>query len=214
MESIQKATSGAETDASGSVESDELSKGASTRGGESSETYPAEFVKKMKQEKLNQAKQIKELTQKLEALEGDRAKEIEDKLAKKEQFKTLWEQEKEKRERLEQDFSGLRTQITEGKKKDALREQLLRLGLNPTHEDTAFRLMDTSSVVVDEDTGSFIGVEETAKDFYEKFKTIGIFGQKSPGVSHKAPVLGKSVSKPLSEMSSKELQEEIKKTYS
>jgi len=175
------ATSGA-TDKADETRSEQLD----TSGSEDQKSG-TDLVAKIKKEKDNYAKRVAELKAELDAKNAELESHREQGLVQKEEFKTLYEREKEARLKREQELAERDKRDQEALKKAAVREHLLKLGLNPTHEKTAFRLMDISTVVVDADTKAVIGSDEAAKAFYDQFKDLGLFGKAGAGVSHTAP---------------------------
>lgn len=184
MEENSQATSGAESTASGVDNENEAP--SSTSGEPGANGYPSHFVEKVKKEKDNYAKQAADLKAKLAELEAKLNSSAEQKLAEKEQYKTLWEQEKTRRTELEQFVQKTKAEKVESTKRDAVKKHLFDLGLRPEKEDVVFRLMDLSNVMVDDETLAVIGAEEAAKALYEKHNDLGIFKHASPKVSHQA----------------------------
>jgi len=122
----------------------------------------------------------------------------------------LYEQEKEARVKEQSLHLQLKTKIEDTEKKSAIRAELLKRGLNPQHEQTAFRLMDTKDVFLDQDTGAIIGADHAADAFLENFKDLGFFGRKTPGVSYEAPGAKIDVNKPLDSLSKEEILQQLK----
>jgi hypothetical protein len=210
----EQASSGAVATSGGVVDVNAVSNDqSSTSGGDKSSEghYPAHFVDKLKREKENTAKKVHELQSQLDALKSQQVQAEKDELQKKEQYKTLWEQTEQKAQSLAQKLQEKELREVEAKKRNAIKQQLLKLGLNAQHEETAFRLMNSSTVIIDDETGSVIGAEDAAKSFYDQYKTLGIFGKTGPGVSHTAPSMVNSSSKDLSQMNLEELKEAYRK---
>jgi len=201
----QPATSGANVDTSGSATDSSVVPEPATSGVDS-------HVLKLKKEKDNYAKKVHELQGIVDQQAADKLAAEKDDLVKKEQYKTLYEQEKEKREGLESEVSANKVLKVESNKRAAIKKHLVGLGLNSEHEETAFKLMDSSSVFVDEETGVIVGAEDAAKSFYDQHKTLGLFGKQVPGVSHAAPASKQgSLDKPVGEMTVDEIKEFYKK---
>lgn len=212
MESNTSGPGGTESVTSGDSEN-KADASASGDAKQNTATYPAHFVDKLKKEKDSKVRQIAELTQRLESLEQERDQSQVKDLEEKEQFKTLYEQEKTRRSEIEQRLGSLQTAMVEARKKSAVKKELLKLGLDPVREDIAFRLIDTSAVIVDDETNVIIGAEDVAKAFYDQNKDLGIFGRQTPGVSHQAPQRTGGTRKNTREMNSNELKEVIKSTF-
>ena len=139
----------------------------------------ASFHKAVSQKKALQAR--------LAELEAQMSEEQSRKLESKQKYETLYQQEKERRAAVENQLGALRQAEVDRTKQTAVRSELMKLGLNPKHEATAFRLMDTSDVFIDEDSGRVLGAEDVARKFKEDFHDLGLFAQKTPGVSQPAP---------------------------
>lgn len=194
MDETQAATSGANTDTSGSVQNEQQNANQSTSGDGQPDVSSTEsqsnsnaHLAKMKKEKDNYVKKAQELQAKLDANEREAQEKRDAALVQKEEYKTLYEQEKEKTTKLGTELSQNKTQMADARKKSEVKSHLRKLGLNPVHEKAAFRLMDISKVVVDDETGVIVGAEDTAKAFHDEFKALGFFGKTGPGVSHNAP---------------------------
>lgn len=187
-----------------------------TSGGEVAKTYPEHFVEKLKKEKDNQSKVIKELKAEIDEIKAARLQGEEDELAKNQKYKELWEGEKQKREQAEQTLNSNKALMAEARKKSAIKTELLKLGLNPEHEKTVYKLMDHSTVFEDEQTGVMVGAEDAAKTFYDQYRSLGFFGKPGPGVEQRSPLAqsAKPARKSFSEMSRDELAEEYRKLNS
>ena len=183
--------------------------GASASDG-TQDAHPTAFVDKLRKEKDNTVRKNVELQNQLDALTQQVAESKTSELEKQEQYKELWSQSEEKRKAAEDRFTSLESKVTDGKKMSAIRDQLLRRGLNPEHEKSAFRLMDVNQVMVDPDTGAIIGAEDAAKDFHEQFKSLGFFGHPVPGVSHQATTVNKPQGKSLDSLSKEEIMAKLK----
>jgi len=189
MNTTQSATSGASADTSGSVltKPEEVQSKPESAASGAERVEGTDLVSKLKREKDNYVKRVAELQTQLDAQNAANELAKEQDLVQKEQFKTLYEREKEKAEKLVQDLSQRDKRDQEALKRASVKEHLVRLGLNSEHEKTAFRLMDISTVIVDQETGAVIGSEDAAKAFHDQFKTLGLFGRQGVGVSHDAP---------------------------
>ncbi len=165
-----------------------------------------DLVAKIKKEKDNYKARVLEL----EA----QAKEATDKgLLQKQEYKTLYEQTKEALEKSVLDVESRDKRDELALKKSSVRTHLLKLGLNPAHESTAFRLMDISKVVVDKETQAVLGSEDAAKLFHEQFKELGIFGTVGVGVSHQAPTNSDGINSVRGAKTQKEFDAFIKNKY-
>jgi hypothetical protein len=144
-----------------------------------------------------------------------RANELEQRLQEIEQrdlenqkkYESLYRQEKERAQSLEQKLQGTNKWIEDQHKKTALRSELGKLGINPKYEDKALSLVNLSDLMVDDEHG-VVGVEETARKFKEEFDVF--FTKGGPGVRHSAPD-SEGVSKSMGNMGKKELYEQLAK---
>lgn len=218
MDTQQTATSGVDsaTSGAGQVNSETVNDQSQATSGvsdsEGAGSHPQTFVDKLRKEKENTTRKNVELQEQLAALQQQIVEAKESDLQKNEQYKELWTQEQEKRKVAEESFNSLQSKVTDGKKMSAIRDELLKRGLNPEHEKSAFRLMDTDQVMIDPDTGAIIGADDAAKDFHEQFKSLGFFGHPVPGVSHQATSNNnKPLIKDVSQMSKEEIQAELNK---
>lgn len=173
MSDDQKATSGAATDSSGS-------------GNQPSETVP-EVIGKLKKEKENLAKLVNQMRGELDSIKKGAEESQVKELQSKEEYKRLYEMERKKAEELSLNVKGLQSKITEGTINSNLRSELLKLGCEPQHIDTALTLADRKMVVIDPDTGTIVGADDCAKAFYDKFNALGFFKKASGGINHNAP---------------------------
>jgi len=165
------------------------------------------IVEKLLKEKRNYASKAADLEAKLKMFEDER-------LVEKEQFKTLAEQRlkeiQELTNRVQQD-QALRDKA---RKLAAVKKQLVQMGLRPEHEELALnKLIDVEDLVIDPDTQAVLGAEEKAKAFRQSYSTLGIFGQKAPGVNQNAPAAGSTTPKSVRELTKKELMEQLKGTF-
>lgn len=142
-----------------------------------------------------------------------RASELEQRLQEIEQrdlenqkkYESLYRQEKERAQSLEQKLQGTNKWIEDQHKKTALRSELSKLGINPKYEDKALSLVNLSDLMVDDEHG-VVGVEEAARKFKEEFDVF--FAKGGPGVRHSAPS-SEGVSKSMDNMDKKELYAQL-----
>lgn len=201
---VGNATSGADgTKTENSVDNNESS------GGD--QNYPAHFVDKLKKEKTNLAQALDKQKAEIESLRNELKSQTEQKLTEKEEYKTLWEREREERAKIQDQLNTMSGQIRQSRKRSAVRRELEKLGLNSKYADEAFKLVDLESVVVDSDTEAVIGAEEAAKSFYTQYSNLGFFAGQKPGVDQRAPQTDTvSTKTDLKKMSREELDAYIK----
>lgn len=161
-------------------------------------TYEKTLSQKKRRDEEN-----RELRTRLAALE-------EGKLKEKEQYKELYEASRKELGTLKADLDRrLASEVTQ-LKKDALKQELFKLGLNPKHEATALRLADIDSLMVDEETKTVIGVVDAAKAFQNDFNEIGLFGRPVASVTQTAPQSAVTTGKPVAEMSKEDVIQRLK----
>ncbi len=175
------ASSGAK-DSTGGESKDKKQPDASGEG-----SYPKDFVDKLKREKENLAKGKTALEQELEALKKEKQSREEADLQAQNKFKELYEAQKARAESIEKELSSTRETIVEGKKNTAIRTELVKLGFDETHIESAFKLLDKKMVAYDQSTGTVVGADEAAKAFHQNYGSLGFFKKQTPGANHQAP---------------------------
>lgn len=192
------ATSGAE----GKVETDQSQ--VETSGS----TKPdSAFVEKLLKEKRNYASKAAELETQLKSMKDER-------LVEKEQYKQLAEQRLKTIQELEAKVQTDQALRDKARKLAAVKKHLAQMGLRPEHEELALnKLLDVEDLVIDPDTQAVLGAEEKAKVFRQNYGTLGIFGQKAPGVNQNAPAGSMTTPKSAKDMTKKELMEKLKGTF-
>jgi hypothetical protein len=202
MSKPNQSTSGDTSDTSGS-------EGGNKEKETQTKTYSEEFVSKMRGELDNYRKSAKELETKL--------KEIETKdLEKKNEYKTLYEQQLKRASDLEGQLTGIKEQTVGSKKKEALTKSLFKLGLDEKFLDDALKLTTLKNVSVDPETHAVFGADEEAKSFFEKYKGLGFFkGVKRLPTNHDAPRFNeKPITEDLSKMSQQQKLARLRELHS
>ena len=199
MSTEDKATSGADTVTSGTVETKEDVQVQATSGATDNG-----LVDKLKREKDNFRER---------ALKAERALEEKERagLEAKEEYKKLYELEKQKVGEHEQVLAEMRVKQQTAEINSKLRDELTRLGCKPESIQDAFKLIDRSTVNVDPETGLILGAEDAAKMFQEKYSQYGFFSRASVGVSQTAPNTKPVTDKSVGEMTTKEKLELLAK---
>lgn len=195
-------TSGGGTGTSGSGKESEGSK----------ETVSREAYEKVLREKENTQKRIRELEEQTTSSENSA-------LEAKKEFEKLYQKERERAENLDKRLKGLEEGTKTQRKRDALTKELFALGLNEKLVDDALKLADLSTVVFDAETSTVVGAKDAAKQFHEKYQTLGLFkrtdsrqvanhsGVKSGGAAG-------GLSKPVAEMTQEEKMAELRRRHS
>ena len=209
MELNQMATSGADQSTSGDLDNNTTQTATSGAASENEQVSRKAYEKALK-EKSNASRHNLELRNELDALKAKLAEGEENRLQEQNQYKELYEQTRTKLEESQGKHSALLDQIETGKKMSAVKSELMKRGMNPEHEATVFKLMDTSEVMLDPQTGVVIGAEDAAKSFHEQFKDLGLFGHKPVGVSHNAPTNNVNSDEDLNSLSQSEIMARLK----
>jgi hypothetical protein len=154
-----------------------------TSGADDASNYKSvEFVEKLKKEKENYKKQ-------LEALKSQLNTDQENKLKEKEEYKKLAELKTKELETFKAEKQALEDKIKLGTINSAVKTELEKLGLDTSLFEDAYKLAEKQikdGVTIDPDTNSVIGADEVAKQFYQKYSTLGFFKKATAGVNHTA----------------------------
>lgn len=194
MELNKPATSGAEVPTSGGADNSLANEGQSTSGDNTS------HVEKLLREKKNTMEALRKSEEARKKLE-------EEKLIANQQWKEIAEASKREAEEIKTKYMGLEENLRGAKVNSVLRDELVRLGLNAEHIDTALKLTDKSLVQVDSDTGVVIGAAEAAKAFQTKHASLGFFNRRPISGNHPAPSMNIDKQKTLAEMTMQEKAE-------
>lgn len=198
------ATSGAGEGVSNTQNSTGSTSGDSGKGGSS-------HTEKLLKEKRNAMTRVSELEQEIQRLRDE-------KLAEKEEYKTLAEQRFKRLQELESQVENDRKLRDKARKVSAVKKHLVGMGLKAQHEEIVLnKLLDVDDLVIDPDTNAVLGAEEKAKTFRQSFADLGFFGQAGPGVNQDAPQTSTTPSgangKSLRELSRDELAKQFAETY-
>lgn len=150
------------------------------------QSYPAEFVEKLKKEKENLAKANLATKQELDALKASQQTREQQELEQKQEFKKLYEAEKARAESVSKDLAGMQERIKQATINTSIRNELVKRGLDEAHVETALKLVDRSAVAVDPSTNAVVGADEVAKKFHEAHATLGFFKKGGASVNHSA----------------------------
>lgn len=164
-------------------------------------TYPAEFVSKLKTEKENLAKALAAMRDELASVKTEKQTREQQELEQKQEYKRLYEAEKQRLEGLNKEYTGLKDQINQGKLNSALRSELVKLGLDEQHLEAALRLVDRNIVNIDPGTQVVVGADEAAKQFYSQYSSLGFFKKQTTVANHTATKTINSGPLDLSKMS-------------
>lgn len=205
MSENKHATSGAASATSGA--DGEASTATTETESSGLEKVDRALYEKVLKEKRNTAAKNAELQDALKSFKDEQLK-------KEAQYKTLYEQTLKEKQELEAWKDQNRALQEKAKKFAAVKKHLMQMGLKPEHEDLALnKLLDVEDLVVDPETQVVLGAEEKAKSFRQTYSSLGIFGQKAPGVNQNAPSVGTASPKTIdSKMSREQILEVLKKT--
>ena len=165
------------TEASGSVKDQEVI--TNTTETKDENQYSAEFVNKVLKEKRNVVEANK-------ALKGEIDSFKKQDLVKKENYKELLDMQKKEADELRIKYEDQKSLIVNTKKVDALRTELVKLGMDEKFLNKAVKLVELESIIIDDDTNVITGADLLAKNLSEEFPPL--FQRKAVGVSHEAPV--------------------------
>lgn len=179
---MNESTSGDKTATSGADEIQGESKNAS----KGANGYPAEFVEKLKKEKENLAKALTGMREEFSNLQKTLQTREQQELEQKQEYKKLYESERQRVEILNKEHQALQEQIKQAKVNTAIRSELMKLGLDENHLETALKLIDRNVVNVDPGTQVVVGADEAAKQFHLKHAQLGFFKRPTPGINQTA----------------------------
>lgn len=159
-----------------------------TSGGGSDKVYDSSFVDKLKGEKENFRNANQKLADEVAQLKADAKNKADAALKEKEDWKTLYEQQKTENESLTGKLGSAENQRLDAKKETELKKELTKLGLDPKYADKAVKLGNLESVKIDKDTGVIYGAEVVAKSLSEDWPAL--FGSTpTEKVSQSAPAI-------------------------
>lgn len=184
---LNQTVSGATDSTSGAVENNEQEE-AKVSGATEVESEENNAYKRLLKEKKIEAEKRKSLEAELKALK-------EKEMLEKENYKELLKHREEELNQLKTKAQEYELARKRASVNSSLRDELIKLGVDAKHMDTALKLIDRDKVMVDEDTGVVIGADMAAKTFYQKNADLGFFKKGTPGVNHNAPDLNVSDSK-------------------
>jgi len=156
-----------------------------TSGAESVKTYDEGFVSKLKGEKDNFRSANQQLQEKVEALQNQIREGEEKALKEKEDYKTLYEQQKQRVEELTGVVDKAANEKLNTAKTGELRKELEKLGVNPKYAEKAVQLAQLDTVKIDKETGTIYGADLVAKTLSEEWPVL--FGGQTDNVTQNAP---------------------------
>jgi len=156
-----------------------------TSGADAGKTYDESFVSKLKGEKDNFRSSNQKLQEQVEALQNQIREGEEKALKEKEDYKTLYEQQKQRVEELTGVVDKAANEKLNTAKTGELKKELQKLGLKPEYVDKAVQLAELDTVKIDKETGTIYGADLVAKTLSEEWPVL--FGAQTDNVSQNAP---------------------------
>ncbi len=198
MDNNKQVTSGTNTEVSDSVAQNEYST--------SGETTQKTAYEKLLREKKNASLALQQARDKLTEYEAFKAQVEEEKMLKEKQYEQLLENYKKKLQDTEGELGNMKKTIESAKKNTAILNELKKLGFvdNDSNREVALKLVNSSVATLDPQTNVVLGADEAAKEFYQKFNSLGLFGKSTSGVNHQAPKLNLNSNNDLNSMSREE----------
>jgi len=137
-----------------------------------------ENIQKLRKEKENYKLKASELENKLKIT-------LDKELEQKEEWKTLAEQRTKEVESWKSKYELKEKLIHDSLKVDALKTELLKMGLDAKYFDIALKAVDLNTISIDTETNVVMGIDSAAKFLREK--AAPLFANQVPNVSHAAP---------------------------
>ena len=187
MSDLEKATSGADVEASGSTVTNKTSGNDATSGAE--DHVPYGTYKKAVTESRNRATENLTLKQQYEEMAEKVKVYEEEKMVKNQEFEKFIGLLKEENAKLKGEIKQRDEKIEGGAKNGAVLQELKKLGFDDTEANRSLVLktLDFSGVIPDPATGVIVGADQAAKAYYDSFNHLGLFKKASPGVNQNAP---------------------------
>lgn len=162
-------------------------------------------IKELEADNFKYREQLRDFKTKFEASETDKRKKEESVLKEANDWKSLADKYKQEAEQRTSELNGFKEKEKEGKKTHSILSELTRLGFDPQYTQDAFKLLDKSKVMIDDETGRVYGADEAAKEFASKYSNFPWFKKQSPGVNHSMPASGQRPNLDLKSMKKDEL---------
>ena len=211
MSELNEATSGAQTTSSG-VDETNVESNVSSGADDSNAAY-----QKLLKEKQNHARAHQTLKTELEELRAEKKEREEKDLLSRNQHEKLISIQREEIAKLKGEITTHRQKQTDAKKIATTIGELKKLGFvdNDANRELVLRLIDKNKVEIDEETNQVLGADFMAKELYDKYNGLGLFGKKSVGTNQSAPNLTNEITrKPISELNQNEIADRLKESLS
>lgn len=147
-------------------------------------------IKELEADNFKYREQLRDFKSKFEGFDAEKRAIEEKRLKEANDWKALADKYKQDAEQRAAELNGFKEKEKEGKKAQQLLSELSRLGFDPQYTQDAFKLLDKSKVMIDEDTGRVYGAEEVAKDFATRYQNFPWFKKQPPAANHSMPAHG------------------------
>lgn len=155
------------------------------------------LVDKILKEKKNAMERLRTLEVENQTYKQKLTEHEESKLVEEKKFVEIAEKRKQEADQWKQKYDESQKFITESIKQGAIKQELIKLGIDPKYSNEAIKLIDLGKVHFDSETKTVIGAEDEAKILAEKFPPL--FGGTGARASHEAPGTGKPAQLTLEE---------------
>jgi hypothetical protein len=143
------------------------------------------LVDKILKEKKNAMEKLRMLEQENLTFKAKLSEYEENKLVEEKKFVEIAEKRKQEADQWKAKYDESQRFITESIKTGAVKNELIKLGIDPKYSNEAIRLIDLGKIHYDNETKTVVGAEDEAKILYEKFPPL--FGTQGARASHDAP---------------------------
>jgi hypothetical protein len=186
MSQSNQVTSGTETSSGAGVVSGDKDQTATSGAAQS---FDQKHYDKLLKEKKNAMLALEEKEQKLQELTKFKQDAEEAELLKQKQFETVINNLKAEKTKLDSELKAERETTTRARMNTALLSELKKLGFddNDSNKEAALKLASFKNVTIDPTINAVVGAEDAAKEFYDKFNSLGFFAKKQGGTSNNAP---------------------------
>jgi dsDNA-specific endonuclease/ATPase MutS2 len=208
MDNETKVTRGTNSETSGS---EAQSSGQESTGGDQSSKTAYD---KLLREKKNASLALQETREKLKELESFKQDMEEKELLKQKQYETVISNLKNELKTVTTELGTTKRTVEAAKMATSVMNELKKLGFvdNEANKQAAMKLVNHKSMAIDPQTGTVVGAEDSAKEFYKQYSSLGFFQSSRAMANHDASRIDiNSLSRgDLNKMSKKELEDLIR----
>lgn len=169
-----------------------------------------EKFKQFESDNFKQREEIRSLKEQLKSFDSEKKSIEEKRLKEANDWKSLAENYKTEAEKTKDALNSYIEKEKEGRKNTAILSELSRLGFDPTYTQEAFKLLDKSKVMIDDDTTRVYGADEVAKEFASKYQNFPWFKKAANTANHNGSTNGRP-NFDIKTMSRAELKEHFRK---